>query len=460
MAMVRAGVVGTLAACLAGTLLVGCSEQSSSPAPTPTTSAAAGSPSASVRSGPLRLSVYGGPSVVRGYRAVASAFTAETGVRVEIVTRDDAGQAGRKVRRALLGGRTAPDVFLLGSTWLPDLVPTDRLQHVDGALEERGLQFGDGYQRVALTAFGAEDVLQCMPVDMAPRVMIVNRDFVRPRDLEIRGVPLPEDQVWDFEDFAAAARLIAREQQGVPGFKAVHLPTDVELLTAFIRSAGGEVVDDVDEPTALALDSDEAREVLEAYVGLARERSVALTTEEVAQSSARDRFANGQVAMMFGTRADVPALRSSGVPFDVMPLPTFGASRTVADIAGLCVDAQSAQLEDALDFVAFVAGNQGSTLLARTGGVQPANLDVTFSPVFAQRGERPRSVDVFTHALKRVELMPFSTQWRPVAARVEAFVSRLVISDRRLEQQLDRRLPRLDEQSLRLFETPESVSSG
>ena len=126
-----------------------------------------------------------------------------------------------------------------------------------------------------------------------------------------------------------------------------------------------------------------------------------LSDQEAARRSALERFGDGELAMMIGTRADVPALRESGVPFDVMPLPSFGSPRTVADIAGLCVDRRSDRLEDALDLVAFLAGDQGSTVLARSGAVVPANLDVAFSPVFAQRGQRPRSVQVFGSALAR-----------------------------------------------------------
>jgi multiple sugar transport system substrate-binding protein len=148
----------------------------------------------------------------------------------------------------------------------------------------------------------------------------------------------------------------------------------------------------------------------------------------------------------------VPALRESDVPFDVMPLPSFGSYRTVADISGLCVDEQSGRLEDALDLVAFVAGNDGSTTLARSGAVLPANLDVAFSPAVVQRGQRPRSVQVFGEALKRSGLMPFSTTWRPVADGVEAFVTRLMGNRRDLARVLERRLPLLDERSQAVFE--------
>lgn len=441
-----------LAGCLVAAGLVACSDEQSPASPSASAGSSASSPPAAGPPRPLRLSVYGVPAAVSAYREAVRAFTAETGVEVEVETHPDAMAAADQVLRKLdRSGGKAPDVFLLAPDQLPHLLGTDRLQHVDEALGERGLQFGDGYQRVALTAFSAEDMLQCMPVAMSPLVMFVNTEHVRPRDLEIRGVPRPEEGQWAFEDFAAAARVIAREHIDEPDFHAVHLPLDMQVLTALIRSAGGSVVDDVDQPTELTLDTDEARAALLAYIRLARVDAVNLSSDEATTTSPLVRFAQGELAMMFGTRADVPALRESGVRFDVMPLPSFGSYRTVADIAGLCVDSRSDHVEAALDLVAFIAGNEGSTTLARSGAVVPANLDVVFSPAFAQRGRPPRSVEVFGNALERTELMPFSTEWRDVAARVESLVSGLVEDRRNADQVLQRRAPRLGEWSQEAF---------
>jgi multiple sugar transport system substrate-binding protein len=440
----------TLAGCLVAAGLVACSEDPGPAGPAPSVSASASSPSSPGPQRPLRVTVYGGSEAVDGYRDAAASFREESGVGVRVQAHRDAATAAERVQQDLSSAGDAPDVFLLDHAYLPDLLGTERLQHVDEALEERGLQFGDGYQRVALTAFSAEDLLQCMPVEMSPLVLMVNREHVRTRDLEIRGVPRPEEGQWEFEDFDAAARVIAREHAGEPGFRAVHLPLDMELLTAMIRSAGGEIVDDVDGPTELTLDTEEAREALLAYVRLARLRAVALSAEEAAEESPVERFGRGELAMMVGSRTDVPALRESGVRFDVMPLPSLGSYRTVAEFAGLCVDSESERLEEALDLVAFIAGAEGSTTLARTGAVVPANLDVVFSPAFAQRGQPPRSVQVFGNALERSGLMPFSVAWRDVAGRIERLVGRLV-EEPRNEQVLQRRLSRLEEWSRTAF---------
>lgn len=459
MTAVRTRSAGVLVTSLLVAATAGCSSSAGpAPRPSPSTTSATSDPSTPPPDGPLLLAVHGVPAAVAAYEDAADAFTQETGVPVDVEVQGDAAAAARELQRDLQEGGRAPDVFLLDHEFLPDLVATDRLQRLDAALEERGLQFGDGYQRVALTAFSAEDVLQCMPIDMSPRVLFVNREHVRPRDLAIRGVPLPEEGQWQWEAFDAAARLIAREHQGEAGFRAVHLPIDMEVLTALVRSAGGEVVDDVDHPTASTVGGDDAVEVLQAYLRLARTPGVGLSGPEASRRTALERFGSGDLAMMIGTRADLPALRRTDAPFDVMALPSFGSARTVADIAGLCVDRRSDRVEEALDLVAFVAGNEGSTILARSGAVVPANLDVAFSPAFAQRGQRPRSEQVFSEALGRSGYMPFSSAWREVAGRVEEVLSRLLAGDRGVGRALEDRLTRIDQQSEAVF--ADDVSGG
>ena len=84
-----------------------------------------------------------------------------------------------------------------------------------------------------------------MPVEMSPLVVYYNRDLV-PRQAARRrggrGARRGAD-TWAWGDFEAAARAVAGVDQLGP-IKGVSLPADLEIVTAFVRSAGGDVVDD------------------------------------------------------------------------------------------------------------------------------------------------------------------------------------------------------------------------
>ena len=82
---------------------------------------------------------------------------------------------------------TPPDLFLTRQTSLPTLMADDRVQPVDELLEERGVQFGDNYQRLGLEAFAADAALQCMPNDVSPYVVFYNKRLLVPRSARRAG---------------------------------------------------------------------------------------------------------------------------------------------------------------------------------------------------------------------------------------------------------------------------------
>lgn len=461
-----------LAAGCAASALVGCTDGSTAgPEPTPTsTPTATGSPTAETQT--LRWSVYGEPRTLNAYARLAEDFGADRpGTRVVLQEHTDAASAAEDALADLsaqqvaeeasgsteappTGRRPAPDVFLLDQHFLPDLVATGMLHPLDIDLEELGVDFGDDFQRIALFTFSAESALQCMPFEMSPTVLFVNRALVRDPILESRGIEPPEDDgSWSFEQFALATRAVVRANPDVDGLRAVHLPADADLLSAIIRTAGSDVVDAYEEPTELTVDNDDAREVLEAWISLARERRVTLSDRLAAREAPIDRFADGRLAFAFGTRADVPELRASGVRFDVLAVPGFGRPRTTSATSALCVNAESPHLEAAVEFVADAVSAESFERVARTGAFVPAHLEVVNSQAFEQPSRPPATVAPFIEGQKRTVPVPYSAGWRLAATRIEELVARLSGPDRRvdLEAALDTELPALDEASPEWF---------
>jgi multiple sugar transport system substrate-binding protein len=475
---VRRAATGGLALVLAlSAALAGCTDESEPTPPEPTPSATSSSPAPEPQT--LRFSVYGDAAAVAAYRAIADSFEADNpGVTVVLRERSDAAAAAEDAFADLSSpepeqspsatstpspsgstppSATPPDVFLLDQHYLPDLVSTGRLHPLDIPLEEKGVDFGDDFQRIALTAFSAEAALQCMPFEMSPTVLFYNTRLVRFPRLADQGIEPPDDEGWwRFEDFAATARRLV-DGPVRPGFKAVHLPADADLLAALLRTADGDIVDANDEPSTLQLDSDAGRETLTAFAELARDRSVTLTARQALRRSPVERFGDGQLAFLFGTRADVPALRAAGVRFDVMSLPRIGGPKaTTSAISGLCVDADSEVRDLAVEFVAHAVSQDSLTRAARSGSLVPASLDVVNSPAFVQEKRRPRTVTSFLDGQKRSVLIPYSLGWRLAETRIEELMAELAAgTSRDLAGELDQLLPAIDEESQEWFEQAE-----
>ncbi len=430
-------------------------QPSSSSSATPTSPSPSASASSSSSAGPvtLRFAVYGGSSVVAAYKSMAKAYTAEhPRVTVRVEATDDAASAGERLERQFAAG-TAPDLFLSEATALPALVAQDRVQPVDEKLEERGVEFGDNYERLGLQAFSADDRLQCMPSDVSPTVVFYNRRLFSSVRLAQGGGAEPSPQNgWSWDQFVAAAR-----QMTGGDVKGVYLSPELTTLTPLLRSAGSDIVDDPSNPTTLSLADSQARSALERILTLARNRRLTLTPQQVLREGPVQRFEEGRLAMMFGTRELVPQLRSvPGLRFDVFPPPSLGRTQTIADVSGYCVSKTSPHIDDAFGFLAFASGDKGSELAALSGGVVPANLNALHSPSFEQPGRFPLDSEVFSRVMRRADTMPSPPAWPEVVTAVQPLLDRLFYAP---VLDLDPLLTRIDTVSASLLAGPSQSPS-
>jgi multiple sugar transport system substrate-binding protein len=411
-----------LKALLGGTLVCALVAGCTSANPTPDASEPAkprtssGSPSADPVT--LTLGVYGPEKMVEAYDALAAAFTAEhPEVKVEVEARADAEDMVASVEDG-----DAPDVFLMDHDHLARLVEDTRLQPVDGLLEARRINFGDGYQRGGLTAFAANAALQCMPHDVSPVVVYYNKKLVDLKQLgrEDEEPPTPVDG-WDWETFTAAARKASRGPA-----RGVYIEPSLASLAPFVWSAGGDIVDDSQDPTRLTLSGGDSKEALEQVLALVRDPQVTPTSRELEKQDAVSRFKAGKLGMILGTRSLTPELRGADrLRFDVMPLPSLGRLRTVADMTGYCISSDTEHVEEAADLVAFAVGRKGSTITARTGYVVPSNLEVANSSAFTQNARQPANSFLFNEGVRRAGTMPFAPEWSQLSGLLEGPLNRM-----------------------------------
>jgi multiple sugar transport system substrate-binding protein len=441
--------------CTALVLLAACTGSPATDRPTSSTSPT--SPSASP-TGPvtLRFGVYGDEHTVSAYRQLAAAFTAaHPQVTIRIETASDSAAALDRLQVEFTKDR-APDVFLMDHDDVPQLVADDRVQPVDELLEERGVQFGDTFERLGLESMGSDSSLQCMPNEVSPYVVFYNRQLLPPRlradPRQPQAEPLPPEAGWTWDAFTSAARTVSTGR-----VRGVYLPPRLTTLVPLVRSDGSDLMDDPRKPTTLTFADGSARASLEKVLALARDPSVSPTPAMLARQDALTRFENGSLAMMIGTRALVPQLRQHpALRFDVLPLPRLGSAQTVADVSGYCIDKGSEHVAQAADFIAFASQDRGASIMAESGGIVPANLAVLHSDAFTQPGSFPVNAAVFPESLRHADTMPFTTAWPQVVAQTQPFLDRLFTAP---DPDLDTLLPHIDELSASLLAPPSASPS-
>lgn len=405
-------VVGGVVACA---VLAGCTTADSertAPEPSPSTATTPAQPVT------ISLGVYGPKDALPAYEDLAEAFSDDhPNVTVKVARFDDAEQ----VMETVLGG-AAPDVFLIDHDHLPRLVDEELVQPVDGLLEERQVDFGDGYQRGGLTAFAADAALQCMPHDVSPVVVYYNQDLIDLAELGTEEEEPPSAlDGWTWEMFTEAARQAARGRAD-----GVHIDPSLSSLAPFVWSAGAEIVDDSQAPTTLTLSDGDTRAALEQVLALVRDPEITPTAQKLERQDAVTRFTRGRLGMILGTRELTPRLRADeDLRFDVMPLPSLGRFRTIADMTGYCISADTDHAEVAGDFLAFAVGREGASITARSGYVVPSNLEVAHSAAFVQASRQPESSFIFNEGVRRAQSLPFVATWPELAEQVEPTLDRM-----------------------------------
>lgn len=398
----------------------------------------------------LTLAVWGTPSEVGTYERLMAEYSvlSETS-EVEVVAFADREEA----MDALRTGEVEPDVFMASRRDLAWLQEEDRNTPVDELLDERFVEFGDGYSRDALEAFSADRRLQCMPFDVSPTVVFYNTDLIDFETMLARGLDAPTstDETppdrWTFDQFRAAAEFATKPRRGSRG---VHVDPSLMGLSPFIYSGGGTLFDDDENPSSLAFTDDSTREALERTLELLRSGALTLSAQQLAEAPATQWFLRGRLGMITGDRSWVPKLRrTQGLNFDVMPIPTLDTAATTGELTGFCLARRPVSLSGAADLLVHLISDDVVRPLVRTGFIVPANQAVALSEDFLQPGRQPVSSKVFTDSVDDMVIPPLLDTWAQLQAAVDELVERLVTAPGVLD--LDAATEEIDRASQRVL---------
>ena len=207
-------------------------------------------------------------------------------------------------------------------------------------------------------------------------------------------------------------------------------------MVSFIFSAGGQIVDDYDNPTRLTIDSPEAKAGIEAFLDLGvMGVNVVPPEAEVAAEADQDRFMRGGAGMFLQSRRPVPTLREiEGFTWDVAPLPVIGEAATVLHSDAFCISRDAETPDDAWAFIEYAASAEGQTLLAATGRTVPSMISVAESDAFllgimpesattagtSQEALPPSSSQVYLDNIEILHRLPSISTWPEVEDAINA----------------------------------------
>jgi multiple sugar transport system substrate-binding protein len=406
-----------------GAALAGCTgDDDPDPAPP--------SPTRAVSKVNLTFGVWGTKKETDAYRSVVDTYNAwhaaeKVKVKVQAYgTHDDLMTA--------IDSGDVPDVFLVSRGDLADLRERNLNQPIGNLLDDRDVDFGDGYSRPALEAFSGDRELQCMPYGISPMVIYYNTKLVDFEAMAEKGLDVPnvdnEDlakkPTWTLEQFQTAADYASRPRRNIGGF---FISPTVRGLAPFIYSGGGQVFDNDEEPTSLAFSSDDTKSALEEVLPTLRDPKLTLSADMLSQKTPLEWFREGKLGMIAGTRDLVPELRPTGVlDWDVMPMPVVDDAATIGDLTGICISSETADVAESADFLVDFISTESVSAVAAAGYLAPANTEVALSDAFLQVGRTPVHSGVFNNSVKYMRIPPLLTNGADLEAAVAAPLKQLM----------------------------------
>lgn len=391
----------------------------------------------------LVFAVWGNEAEVDAYRDIVAAYNKESEV-VDVVV--ESWPDPDSMLADIRAGEVTPDLYLLPRDELAETLDADRNRPLLDLLDARGVAFGDEFPRDAITAFSAEDNLQCMPYAGSPMVVYYNTDLVDFERMAARELPTPPEhrESWDLEEFRAAAAFASRPRRETKG---VYIEPTLRGLAPFVYAGGGSLFDDDTEPTSLALSDGDSADALRDTLEVLRDPTITLTNRQLRSQSALDYFKEGKLGMIAGFRDLTPELRQvPGLNFDVMPMPELDDDATIGDLVGVCVaEGPQERVEQSADFLVNLLSDEAVTAMAETGYLMPTKIDVNFSDAFLQPGQHPENARAFVNSTRSIVLPPLILGWSELEALVDPDLERLLTEP--LLEDLDAELEAIDEKS-------------
>lgn len=250
-----------------------------------------------------------------------------------------------------------PNVFYVDSSKLPDWAEAGVLASGEGMIENL-----DDHYPSLLEAFTYEGTLYCPPKDFSIMALQYNKDMFDAAGLEY---PTPD---WTWEDLRSAAEALTGEDEEGNTVLGLVTPANFERWLPFLYQAGGSVLNE--DWTEVTLDSEEAREALEFYIGMVTD-GIAGPPSMVDAGWGGEALGNGRVAMAMEGNWVITALLEQfpDINWGVAELPKHpdGGQATMVFTVCYGVAADNDHPEESWQLVNFLTGPEGSAMIAEQG---------------------------------------------------------------------------------------------
>jgi multiple sugar transport system substrate-binding protein len=382
-------------------------------------------------SGTITVQISGNPGEAQAYKALADAFErAVPDTKVNLVVVPDTGDHIAKLVTAFAGG-TPPDLFLLNFRRFGQFAAKGVIAPVGPRLDKSKRMRQQDFYSEALDAFRWDGTLSCMPTNISNQAVYYNKALFAKY-----GVRAPPQSGWTWDEFLAVAKQLTKDTNADGKTDVYGLGVDPEFvrLAPFVWQAGGEVVDDVVNPSKTTMLGPKELRALKFFIELRRVHKVVPSKAEFASEGLEDRFTNGRLGMLIESRRITPTLREvSNLSWDVAPMPSDARAATMLHSDAFCQSKASRNADTAWRFVEFATGPEGAPILARTGRTVPSHIATSKTDAFLAPGQAPEHAKVFLDQIPSIHRFPNIAPWNEIETKADPIIEEWFFGPERIE---------------------------
>lgn len=373
------------------------------------------------------------PEALSGYQQIIDEFTkARPDIKVMLNNIPDSGDFLKRLA-ADFAAQAPPDLFIINYRRFGQFASKGALEPLDAYVaQSQSIQLDD-YYPAALEAFRFNNKQYCLPQNLSSLAVYYNKDL-----FAAANVPLPTAN-WSWDDFLRAARALTKSEGGKVVQYGVGIAPTTLRLAPFVWAHGGELVDDPNNPTKLALDSVPARAAFQWFVDLQVKEHVVPSKADEATEASQSRFQHGTLAMLLQSRVITPELRATIQDFawDVAPLPRDQHGVSVLHSDGYCLTSSAKDKAATWAFIEFANGPEGQKRMVTAGRTVPSLKQVAESPLFLDAQLPPANSRVYLEMSPNLRRLPLMTTWVEIEDVLNQEIKRAFYGDASVDEAIN-----------------------
>ncbi len=387
----------------------------------------------------IRFARWGLPEELKAERELIREFeqaNPDIKVRVEF---NSWAEYWNKLQAQMAAG-SAPDVFLIGGTYIHDYVVRDQIENLQPWMEKDSAAFDLGeYFEPTVKVFDFSSGLWALPRDCNTIGIYYNKTL-----FDKHGVPYPDDD-WTWEDFIEKARALTVDENGDGrmesyGYLAAFESMEVHYIS-WIWQNGARVLNTDHNRSLLA--EPEAVEAMRFFSDLVLKEKVSPDTAQ-ASTFGSNMFLTGRLGMSSEGSWMVRLFSEiEGFDWDVAPLPKGKISAAPVNGLGNAIYSGSENKEAAWRLVRFLSSKTYQEQLAKSGTSIPALKEVAYSETYLD--QHPANKEAF---LRQIEshgrVLPFTEGFARYEDAIRGEMELLWLGSKGVEEAMTEAAARVD----------------